>query len=455
MSKIVKNTSEVALKTKNILTGTFWVLLYIILVFSPIIVMLLGPKSTGRPELLDLSVSLGFIGLAVMALQFVNSARLKFLNRPFGTDLVYHFHRQIGIAAFLMVFAHPILLFILDSRYLRLLNLITAPWRARFGVVAALLLIFVVWMAEYRQKLKIPYAFWKLWHGIIATAMIALALLHIYQAGSYTDLQWKQVLWIGYSVLLILTLLYTRVLYPLKLIRAPYKVMKVDRERGDVWTIGLEAARGKGLRFSPGQFVWLTAWKTPFSDSEHPFSIASSAEKANSINLSIKNLGPFTAKIQSLKPGDKVFVDGPYGSFSIDRYPEAKNFVFIPGGIGVTPIMSMLRTMADRNDQRPVKLFYNNQTWEAVTFREEVKELQKKLNIEVIYTIEKPPQDWQGESGFLNAEIIQKHTPQDWMNEGTEVFLCGPTPMMNAVEKALLKAGFKENKIHSERYAFA
>ncbi len=442
------------MKTKNILAGIIWIVLYVFLVFSPILVLLLGPKVSGRPGLLDLSVSMGFVGLAIMALQFVNSARLKFLNQPYGTDLVYHFHRQIGIAAFLMVISHPILLFILDSRYLRLLNIFSAPWRARFGVFAFLLLIVVVWMAEFRQKLKIPYWFWKFWHGILATGMIALALTHIYTTGDYTDLFWKKVLWLGFSGMLILTVLYTRVLYPLKLIRSPYKVTKVKQERGDVWTVGLQAVRGKGLRFSPGQFAWLTAWKTPFSDSEHPFSLASSAEKPESIEMSIKNLGPFTAKIQALKPDDHVYVDGPYGSFSMDRFPEARNFVFIPGGIGVTPIMSMLRTMADRKDQRSIKLFYCNQIWDSVTFREEIEELQPRLNMETIYVIERPPQGWQGEAGFLNAEILRKYVPSDWLDTDTEVFLCGPAVMMNAVEKALLKAGFNEKKIHTERYAF-
>jgi predicted ferric reductase len=417
--------------------------------------MLLGPKSSGRPELLDVSVSLGFIGLAVMALQFVNSARLKFLNEPFGTDLIYHFHRQIGIAAFFMVFAHPILLFILDSRYLRLLNVISAPWRARFGVAAIVLLILVVWMAEYRQQLKISYSFWKVWHGIFATLMIALALVHIFMAGSYTDLPWKQAVWIGYSIMLVTVLLYTRVIYPLKLIRIPYTVKSNHKERGDVWTLTLQPPAGKQMVFSPGQFVWLTAWKTPFSDSEHPFSFSSSAEDKETFEMAIKEVGPFTTRIKSLKAGEKVYIDGPYGSFNLDRFDEAQNLVLIPGGIGVTPIMSILRTMADRNDQRPIKLFYANQTWETVSFREEVEALKKKLNIEVIYVIERPQDDWQGESGFLNAAILKKYIPENWLEEHTAVFLCGPEPMMNAVEKALHTTGFKEQQVHSERYAFA
>jgi len=441
------------MKTKHLVSGLIWGSLYVILTLTPLVILLTGPKTSGRPPLLDFSVSLGFSGLAIMALQFVTSARLKFFNQPFGTDIVYHFHRQIGIAAFLMVFAHPLLLFILDARYLRLLNLISAPWRARFGVLAIILLIGVVWMAEYRQKLKIPYGFWKVWHGILATMMVGLALLHIFNTGDYTNLPWKRAVWIGYTILFLLMLIYTRIIYPLKLMRNPYIVKEIRKERGDVWTAALAPAKGKALRFMPGQFAWLTAWKTPFSDSEHPFSLASSSEQDDHIEMSIKNLGKFTAKIQALKPGDKVYVDGPYGSFSIDRYPQAKNLVFIPGGIGVTPIMSMLRSMAERGDKRPVRVLYANQTWDATTFREEMETLQKKLNMQLVYIIERPDAGWKGESGFLNADIIRKYVPAEWLKGNSDVFLCGPGPMMNAVEKALMQAGFNESQIHSERFA--
>lgn len=418
-------------------------------------VLLLGPKYTNRPPLLDFSVGLGFVGMAIMALQFIISGRIKIFNRPFGTDLIYHFHRQIGIAAFFMVFTHPLLLFIIDKRYLRLLNLITAPWRARAAVTSIVLLIIVIITAEYRQKLKISYKFWKLWHGILSTIMVGLALVHIFLAGNYTNLPWKKALWIGYSVLFIGMLVYTRIIYPLRLMRRSFRVKGVKEELGDVRTIILEPIHHKGFQFSPGQFAWLTAWNTPFSDTEHPFSIASSAEKKTEIEMSIKNLGPFTEKIRTLKSGDRVYVDGPYGTFNLDRFPSTERLIFIPGGIGVTPIMSMLRTMADRGDKRPILLFYSNREWETVTFKEEIKDLERKLNLNTIYTIQKPPKNWGGESGFLNKEILNRHIPKDWFMDGTDIFLCGPTPMMNAVENELHKIGYTYRQVHSERYAFA
>lgn len=441
------------MKTGNKLRGVFFIALYAFLTLLPIVVLLLGPKISGRPQLLDLSVSLAFIGLAMMALQFITSARLKFLNRPFGTDLVYFFHRQMGIAAFFLVFSHPILLFILDKRYLRLLNIFTAEWRVKFGLGAVLLLIGVVWMAEWRQRLKIPYWFWKFWHGIFATVMMPLALAHIFLANNYIDLPWKQALWIGYSILLTGTLAYTRLLYPLKLINHPYQVDSVKPEWGSVWTVRMKPVRQALFSFHPGQFGWLTAWRTPFSDSEHPFTLASSAEEKNWVEMSIKNLGPFTSQIQTLTPGDKVFLDAPYGNFSIDRYPDAEKLALIPGGIGITPIMSALRTMADRKDSRPIILFYCNTLWEDVTFREEIARLEEVLSMQVIYTIERPPENWSGESGFLNAEILSKYLDDSWKTGRTEVFLCGPAPMMAAVEKALLTVGFDEKQIHTEKFA--
>ena len=441
------------MKPTNKIVGTLWVSLYSFLVLTPLIILLAGPKFSGRPALLDLSVSLAFAGLAIMAMQFILTARIKKINEPFGTDLIYYFHRQIGIAAFLLVFSHPILLFILDIRYIRLLNVFSSALRYQFAVGAVLLLIGVVVLAEYRRKLKIPYWFWKLWHGIFASVMIPLALYHIFTGGNYIDLPWKKGLWIVYGIAFTLTVIYTRVIYPMRLIKNPYTIKQVKEEHGGVWTITMEPANHKGFRFMPGQFAWITAWKTPFSDSEHPFTIASSAEQKDAIEMSIKSLGKFTSKIRELKPGDKVFVDGPYGYYSVDRYPGTERLVLIAGGIGVTPIMSMLRTMADRGDKRTVTLFYSNQEWDTVTFREEVEDFQSRLTIKVIHTIERPPQNWQGEKGFLNSTILNNHLSPEWKSGKTEVFLCGPAPTMNTVEKALMAAGFDESQIHTERFA--
>ena len=215
------------MRKNNKILGIFWVIGYAFLTLTPILMMALGPKISNRPALLDLSAGLAFTGLSIMALQFILAGRIKILNRPFGTDLVYHFHRQIGIASFIMVFSHPILLFILDSRYIRLLNIFTSPIRAKAGLTALLLLVAVILTSEYRQKIKWSYKQWKIWHGIFSTVMIGLATVHILLAGNYINLPWKRALWAIYSAGFIGILIYTRIIYPLKLFRKSYIVKKV------------------------------------------------------------------------------------------------------------------------------------------------------------------------------------------------------------------------------------
>ena len=70
-----------------------------------------------------------------------------------------------------------------------------------------------------------------------------------------------------------------------------------------------------------------------------------------------------------------MYVDGPFGIMSIDQFPDAKSFVLVAAGIGIAPMMSMLRTAAERGDTRPYVLFYAINTWEEASFREEIDAL--------------------------------------------------------------------------------
>lgn len=125
--------------------------------------------------------------------------------------------------------------------------------------------------------------------------------------------------------------------------------------RGDAWTLALEPDGWPGLKdFSPGQFAWLNLESSPFALSDHPFSISSAPTALPRIELTIKALGDFTSQIGNTPVGLRAWVDGPYGVFTPDRYPDASGLVFVAGGIGITPVMSMLRALADQQDRRPL-----------------------------------------------------------------------------------------------------
>ena len=167
--------------------------------------------------------------------------------------------------------------------------------------------------------------------------------------------------------------------------------------------------------------------------------------------MTIRNLGDFTSTIHNAVVGQRVYIDGPYGAFTIDRNP-ADMHVLIAGGVGITPMRSIIRTLADRGDKRPVILLYGSKDWEAITFREELEALKTRLNLTIVHVLQNPPGGWTGEQGYITAEMFKRHLPPPYADH--EYLICGPGVMMDAIEKVLGELNVPLSKYHSERYSF-
>ena len=195
---------------------------------------------------------------------------------------------------------------------------------------------------------------------------------------------WKRALWIGLTMFWIALLLYVRIVKPLFMLRRPYRVSEVRKERGDTTTLVMQPDGHPGFRFSPGQFGWLTVWGSPFKITGHPFSFSSSAAATDGrVEMTIRNLGDFTSGIPKVPVGQRIYLDGPYGAFTIGN--PADMHVLIAGGVGITPMMSMIRTLADQGDKRPVVLLYGVKDWESITFREELEALKARLDLKIVH----------------------------------------------------------------------
>ena len=431
-------------------------MLYLALVMAPLFVLLAGPMPEGIGFWHDLSIALGFAGLSMMGAQFFLTARFRRASAPYGTDIIYYFHRYLAIIGLALIFVHILMitvpiLFALDNLVvLSLLNPFTASWDMISGAISALLFVVVIATSLWRKKLKIDYDSWRIWHGILAVAALVFAIIHIELIGYYINAPWKRALWIIIPATLILLLIYVRLVKPLLMLRKPYRVVEVIKERGVAWTLALEPDGHQGMNYLPGQFAWLTLRNSPFTVREHPFSFSSSPVKGERLEFTIKELGDFTQMIKDTKPGEAAYLDGPHGLFSIDRYRKAKGYVFIAGGIGIAPIMSMLRSLADRNDRQPLHLIYAYTNWNGLTFREELAHLEEKLNISMTYVLQEPHPGWDGEIGFVTREILKRNLPED--RASYEYFLCGPVVMKRAVEKNLKSLGVPFARIHSELF---
>lgn len=436
-------------RLRRVLGGAFWLSLYVILSLTPLAVAFAYRDHPPRDFWTEFSVALGFVALAMIGLQFAVTARFRHIAAPYGIDIVLRFHRQISLLALALAVAHPVILFVSRPDTLRLLNVLEAPWRARFAAAATVALLVLVAVSLWRGHLHLSYGRWRTAHGLLAIGALTFALAHIELVGWYVDLPWKRALWAAMVVAVIGLLVHVRIVVPLRQLHRAWVVERVVPERGHATTVVLRPLGHQGLRFLPGQFAWLTLGRTPFAVEDHPFSFSSSAEDTAGVAMTIKEAGDFTRSVKHVEPGTPAYLDGPHGAFTIDRYP-APGCVFVAGGVGITPVISMLRTLADRGDRRPQLLVYGARSWDEITFREELEQLQARLRLRVVHVLSQAPPDWQGERGRVTVELLERHLPED--RTSFLYFVCGPPPMMDAVEHALRRAGVPWPNIYTERF---
>jgi predicted ferric reductase len=426
--------------------AVYWVLAYLGVVVAPLVFAAIGVSDPDHGFWTDFSAALGFVGLAMMGLEFVLVARFRAVAAPFGQDALLQLHRQIGYVGLGFVLAHVAL----STTWDRVTpgDALDAPALIWFGVAAAGSVVVLVATSVWRLRLRLSYELWHAIHTVLAVVVVLGALVHVYLVDEYVNTLWKQLLWGLMTGAFVVLLVWVRLVKPAAMRGRPWRLARVGHEPGRTTTLVLHPPDGERFRFEPGQFGWFAFGRSPFSLTLHPFSFSSSAE-SDEVELAVKALGDFTSRVHELEVGTTVYVDGPHGVFSMDQ-DEGPGFGFIAGGVGIAGLISMLRTMADRGDVRPAVLVYANGDWDGVAFRDELEQLEGRLNLAVVHVLERPPAGWQGEAGFVSAELLARHLPRGYRR--FQYFICGPAPMMDAVERALSELGVPDERIHTERF---
>jgi len=206
--------------------------------------------------------------------------------------------------------------------------------------------------------------------------------------------------------------------------------------------------KAKKIDYAPGQFAFLKLYRESLPTEEHPFTISSSPTNGKNISFTIKNSGDYTSTVKYTVPGDRARIDGPYGHFSFLRYAPC-DLLFIAGGVGITPILSMIRYLRDTNDERSWTLIWGNRTEDDIIFRKEIEQITSP-DRRVIHVLSEQ-EDWQGERGIIDKPMLDRLLNDNDRN--ARVFLCGPPPMMTAVRESLRELGIKGGRIHTERFA--
>jgi predicted ferric reductase len=431
--------------------GFVYIAVFLGVAVAPLVFAAVGVTATDRGFVTELSVAFGFVGLALMGLEFTLIARFKQVAAPFGTDALLQFHRQMGLVGLGLVLAHVAIS--ADWGLVVRFWSPDTPWRVRFGLLALTALLVLVAISIWRARLRIRYEIWHVAHGVLAVVVIVASVAHIVFVDYYLDTPWKLGLWLLMAASFLGLLGWVRLVKPLVLRRRPWTVTSVTPERGRTTTLTMRPSGHDGFEFEPGQFAWIVVGGSPFSVTSHPFSFSSTAERAptDDLSVSIKALGDFTSTVGDTAVGTTVYIDGPHGVFSLDRY-EGAGFAFVAGGVGITPTMSMLRTLADREDRRPVVAFIGGSSWDSLTFREELEGLRERLHLDLVWVLADPPEGWVGETGYIDAGVLDRHLPRG--RKRFQYFICGPNPMMDAMEDALMAIEVPVDRIHTERFGW-
>jgi predicted ferric reductase len=414
----------------------------------------------GRPArgfFREFSSGLVMVGFSMLLVQFLLSGRFREISGRVGIDLTMRFHQLAALTVLAFVLVHPFLyaaprLSPDPMNALASLNRMFSSEGLRSGVIAWWLLLLLVPLAIFRDRLPIPYEAWRLSHGIGSALIAILSAHHTLRVGTYSADPWLAGFWLLMTAVALLSLIEVYILKPIRQRRRRYRVTSNRQVAERMWEIAVEPERGPAMDFAPGQFVWLKLRRSPFGVTEHPFSISSAPSARPRIAFTIKASGDFTDRIGEVPVGTTAYLDGPHGTFTTLPY-EGHPLVFIAGGVGFAPLIGMLRDLRAKRISEPIRLIYGNRTEKQILYREELGSLQHELDLSVDLVLSEPPEGWSGKTGELSADVVRSCLeplpPPD-----TVYFICGPTPMMNSVERTLIGLGVPARRIVSERFKY-
>jgi len=382
----------------------------------------------------------GLVGMAMFSLTLVLSARLKFLENYFGgLNKVYIAHHIFGSIAFILLLFHPLILagkFIQVSiRSAALFLLPGGDWTNNFGIIALALMMLFLILTFFT---KLPYQIWKFSHKFLGAAFFFAGLHSFFINSDISRDPFLRVYMFTLAGIGFATFIYHSILSKFLVKYFEYKIENIKILAENVVEIAMKPQNQK-INFMPGQFVFVSFISDGISAESHPFSI-SSAISDKDLKLAIKSLGNYTSQLKNLKIGDIAKIEGPFGRFSCQNF-ENKNQIWIAGGIGITPFLSMARNL--KNSENKIDLYYclNNEN-EAVFLGELSKISERKSNFRVIPF-------YSNKRGFIDGGTIQKLSG-DLQNK--EIFLCGPPAMMKTLREQFLRLKIPNKNIHSEEF---
>jgi ring-1,2-phenylacetyl-CoA epoxidase subunit PaaE len=237
------------------------------------------------------------------------------------------------------------------------------------------------------------------------------------------------------------------------------KVKNIIHETRDAIVIIFEQPAEGKIEYKSGQFLTLIA-PVNGKDVRRAYSLCTSNFVDNDLAVAVKRVEKGVMSnwlADHLKPGSKLKVMEPMGQFTTEYVKTQKrHIIMFAGGSGITPMMSIIKSMLTQEPESIVSLIYCNRDIDSIIFKKSLEELETKYEgrLHVIHVLDNAPMNWQGYSGLLNHDMLTKLFERipDWGVQSTTFLMCGPEGMMKNVETLLAQRNIPKEKIFKESF---
>ncbi|MCW7940985.1 ferric reductase [Streptomyces hygroscopicus] len=372
-------------------------------------------------------------------------ARVPLLERRIGSDRVARWHAMAGRYTVCLLVAHIVLVlsgYAAQDRASLVHETVTVvldyPEMLKATIGTVILLAVGITSARAVRR-KVGHEFWYYVH-LLTYAAVFLAFGHQLALGAeFTGNAVAQAAWYALYLGVAALAVWFRVLTPVRLnLRHRLRVESVHQEAPGVWSVVMRGRRLDELGAEPGQFFRWRFLTDGLRWTSTPYSL-SAAPRRTRLRVTVKALGDHSASVALLRPGTRVWAEGPYGSLTAGRRTTGKSLL-IAGGVGVTPLRALFETLPGE-----VTLLYRARSAEDLALGGELEAIARQRGTRVLYALN-------GEDGSrprLTPGALLGAVP-DLADH--DVYLCGPAGFAEDMYEALRAAGVPDRRIHHESF---
>ncbi len=392
---------------------------------------------------------LGIFAGLLLLLQLPLAGRLKMLDRLFSLPGLVRQHRYHAWLIALTALLHPVLVSIPEDRLLIPLEM--RYWPEWIGVALLALILLQFATSQWRKRLNIAFHAWMRFHriaGLLTAGLVIIHVLYVSETFEAEGLPRTAVLIAAGLFCLVLLWIRTGWLWR----SHPFTVARVEPMGVDCTCIELTPSDPTPFGYAPGQFAFVSFRSKHVGREPHPFTLSSTPSRSGTLQFTLRASGDWTRTAAHLSKGDQALIQGPFGRFGHLFTTPDREVIMIAGGIGITPMLSMLRFMADHRDPRPVTLIWTNRSPERVVYADEMDALSDSLpGLRRILIYTRDTNDGQ-RAKRLDREALEPLVGQK--RRDSAVFVCGPLEMMIQVKEDLKTLGFPARSIFTEMFGF-